>query len=126
MKTLGMLLGSASQTEILRSLAFQPGSVGLRQVARIAGIHPHSAELALAALGQQGLVRRKRSSTRPLYSLDRSHVDFAVLEAVFAASARAFIQARSRTLNQRARSILPFVNEASRMIHRARKTRHVA
>lgn len=119
-------MGTASQTEILRALSYQPGSVGLRQVARIAGIHPHSAELALAALVRDGLVRRRRTAARVLYTLNRKREEAGILESVFMAAANGFIQARGRTLNQRARSILPFVNEASRLIHRARKTRHVA
>ena len=120
-----MLLGSASQTEILRALSHQPASVGLRQVARIAGIHPHSAELALAGLVHEKLVRRMRTSTHALYTLNRNHADVAVLDAVFAAAAQGFIHARSRTLSKRARSILPFIDKATRMIAHARKSRHV-
>ena len=126
MKTLGQLLASAGRTEILRALMCQPGPVGLRQVARIAGVHPHSAEVALAGLVRERLVKRRRTATRALYQLNTSHADFAVLEAVFLAAARAVTSARSRLLDERAKSILPFIRQANRMLARARETRHGA
>ena len=126
MKTLGMLLNSAGKTEILRALLYQPGSVGLRQVARIASVHPHSAELALAALTRDGLVKRKNVRNGARFELEWSHESALVLEAVFTAAAKGFTQARSRTLNDRSKSILPFIKEAGKMIARARENRHVA
>ena len=126
MKTLGLLLGSAGQTEVLRALMHQPGPVGLREVSRIAGVHPHSAELAFAALIRKGLVVRKKTASRVLYVMNRSHEDAVVLEAVFSAANQGFIRARSRLLNERARIILPFIGQASRMLASARESRHVA
>ena len=126
MKTLGMLLNSAGKTEILRALVYQPGPVGLRQVARIAGVHPHSAELALAALSRDGLAKRSKARNRALFELERNHEAAGVLEAVFSASANGFTQARSRTLNDRAKSLFPFIRQACKMITRARESRHVA
>jgi len=125
MKTLGKLLGSAARTEVLRVLTCQPGSVGLRHVARIARIHPRSAELALKTLVSEKLVRCKRTATRTLYEMNRGHPDMPILEAVFEAAARAAISKRSSVLQERARAILPFVEEASRMLGRARRHRHV-
>lgn len=126
MKTLGMLLNSAGKTEILRALMYQPGLVGLRQVARIARVHPHSAELALAALIRDGLVKSRKIRNGALYELERSHEAANVLEAVFTAAAQGFTQARSRTLNDRSKSILPFIRQAGKLIARARESRHVA
>ena len=126
MKTLGGLLTSAGRTEILRALMHQPGPVGLRQLARIAGVHPHSAELALAGLIRDRLVRRRRSVAGPLYDLNRNHADIAVLGAVFLAGAQAVTTARSRLLDKRAKSLLPFFRQATRLLAHARGTRHVA
>ena len=126
MKTLGMLLASAGRTEVLRALMCQPDSVGLRQVARIAGVHPHTAELTLAALVREDLVNRRQTSAHPLYALNRDHPEVEVLEEVFQASARAFIAARSRLLDERAKSLLPFIRRATQILSRARETRHVA
>jgi predicted ArsR family transcriptional regulator len=124
MRTLGTLLNSAAKTEVLRALACQPGEVRLRQLSRIAGVHPHSAELALAALIRDGLVMRRLTSSSTLYKLIRDHEDAAVLDAVFAAAANGFIKARSRSLNERARSLLPFFRQATRMLDLARESRH--
>ena len=124
MKTLGKLLGSAGRTEVLRALICQPGPVGLRPLARIAGVHPHSAELALAALVREGLVLRKRSGNRPVYEADRRHPDIAVLGAVFEAAAVALVRRRRPSLQERARAILPFIREAERMLARARRRGH--
>ena len=126
MKTLGMYFGSPSQTELLRALVCLPRPVGLREVSRIAGIHPHSGELALSVLIRKGLVKRRKTSGRTFYVLDRGHEDAVVLEAVFRAASQGFTRIRSRLLNDRARRILPFIKEASRLIARAREVRHVA
>ena len=126
MKKLGDLLGSPARTEVLRALMCQPAPIGLRHAARIAAIHPHSAELALAGLARDRLVRRERSDHRIRYALNRDHEAMPVLEAVFAAAARALIRARSRSLGARARGILPFIEQAQRMLACARANRHVA
>jgi len=126
MKRLGDLLSSAARTELLRVLVCQPGAVGLRPAARLAGIHPHSAELALAGLIGDKLVKRRTGSAGPAYELNRRHADLPVLEAVFAAAAQAGIAARRPSLQLRARRILPFIRQATRMLAHARETRHVA
>ncbi|MEI6788488.1 MAG: helix-turn-helix domain-containing protein [bacterium] len=126
MKTLGELLNSEGKTEILRVLVHQPGPVGLRQAARLAGIHPHSAEVALSALVRTGLVKHRRSPHRARYELVRNHEDAAVLEAVFLAATNGFIAAQRRTLDERARQLLPFIKEATTLIARARESHHVA
>jgi hypothetical protein len=95
-------------------------------VARIAGVHPHSAELALAGLIRERLVKRERTPSRVLYTLIREHADVPVLEAVFTAAAQVSIKARSRSLNERARAILPLVRQATRMLACARESRRVA
>jgi len=123
---LGALLASPARIEVLRALVCQPGSAGLRQVARIAGVHPHSAELALAGLIRERLVKRERTPSRVLYTLIREHADVPVLEAVFTAAAQVSIKARSRSLNERARAILPLVRQATRMLACARESRRVA
>ena len=125
MKTLGMLLTSTGQTELLRALMSQPGPVSLRQVARIAGIYPHAAELALAPLESRRLVKKRKTSACSLYEVNRDHADALVLDSVFTAATYGFITARSRLLHKRAQSILPFIEEANRMITTARESRHV-
>ena len=126
MKTLGDLLGSAARTEVLRVLNYQPGPVGLRQVAWRAGIRPRSAELALNALVDEKLVSRRRTATRALYEMNQGHPDVAVLEAIFAAAARAVISQRSPSLHKRAQGILPFIAEATRMLDRSKSPGHGA
>jgi DNA-binding IclR family transcriptional regulator len=126
MKRLGRLLNSEGKTEILRVLVYQPGPVGLRQAARLAGVHPHSAEVALSALVRSGLVKYRRSPHRARYELVRDHEDAAVLEAVFLAATNGFIAKQRRILDERARQLLPFIKEAVTMIARARESHHVA
>lgn len=126
MKTLGMLLDSEAKTEVLRALMYQPGPVGLRQVARIAGVHPHSAEVALAALARDGLVKCQRTAGRFSCQWVHEHEDNVVLEAVFTAAARGFVECRNRALEIRAKALLPFITSTTRMINRAREARHVA
>ena len=126
MKTLGKLFSSAARTEILRVLAHQPAPIGLRHLARLAGVHPHSAEVALKSLLDDKLVKRKQAMGRPVYVLDATRPDTALLRAVFDAAEREQIRIRNRALQDRARSILPFINEATRMLDRARAVNHEA
>ena len=126
MKTLGSILGSAARTDILRVLCYQPESVGLRFLARVAEVHPHSAELALDALVRDGVVLYKRTPTRALYGLNFNHDDAFVLKSIFDASQKASIKIRNRSLGKRASIILPFIAEASHMISYAKRGSHVA
>ncbi len=125
MKTLGAILGSAARTDILRVLYYQPDPVGLRYLARIAGVHPHSAELALEKLIHDGLVVYNQIKLRKLYELNSEHLDTAILKSVFDASEHVSIKLRNNNLNKRATCILPFIAEASYMISHARRCKHV-
>ena len=107
-------------------LVYQPAAVGLRHAARAAGVHPHSAELALAGLVREGLVRRRVVGVRPLYAINRTHPDAPVLQAVFDAASRAATAVRSRTLQARGRALLPLIRQASRMVAAARESQHGA
>lgn len=124
MKRLGTVLSSSARTEILRALYYQAVPIGLRPLARIAGILPRSAEVALAALVEEGVVCATRDATGPQYALNQSHADFALLEAVFTAATRAAIASRCRGLGPRAACILPFIRETEGMVARGRG--HVA
>lgn len=126
MKTLGTILGSAARTDILRTLYYQPEPVGLRYLARIAGVHPHSAELALEKLIHEALVLCDRIDLRKLYELNVKHVDTVILTSIFDASEHVSIKLRNNNLNKRAACILPFVAEASCMISHARRYKNVA
>jgi DNA-binding transcriptional regulator YhcF (GntR family) len=107
-------------------LHHQPEAVGIRQLARIAGIHVRSAELAVHDLVSEGLVTRRRRGNRVFCAIQRNHPDAVVLSAVFEAAARASIGANRQSLNRRAKRILPFIRQANRMIHRAKGSRHDA
>ena len=125
MRTLGDILGTAARTEILRALYYQPEPVGLRYLGRIAGVYPHSAELALKALVKEELVHCDRCGTRTLYVLNSNHADIDVLEAVFRASERVIIERNNHGLSERARLVLPFIESASRMIAHAKGAMNV-
>lgn len=125
MKSLGKVLGSGARTDVLRALHYQRRPVGLRHLAMVAGVHPHSAELALAALEREGLVLLKKTSLRSLYALNRRHREAGRLKAVFDAAERASIQVHNSVLHQRARAILPFIEEAAEMRASARRSQRV-
>lgn len=126
MNQLGLLFSSAARTEILRVLAYQPASIGLRQAARLAGVLPHSADLALRALTFENVVKRERVSTGARYRLNEDHPGHPVLRAVFAAATQETIRSRSLLLRQRTRAILTLIRGADRMVRRARRVRRVA
>ena len=118
-------MASPARTETLRVLARLPEPVGVRLLARIAEIHPHSAERALAALVREGVVRRNRVGGCARYALNRRHSAAAMLEAVFAAAEQETIRMRCRSLRSRARGILSCIRQGARMVARARESRHV-
>jgi DNA-binding transcriptional ArsR family regulator len=120
MKALGDYFGSAAKTEILRALYYQPDGVGLRQLTRIAGLRVRSAELALDSLVNARLVRRRRALRRVFYMMDRDDPRAPVLAEVFDAAAIAAIRAESRFLDKRAKLILPFIRQTTRMLNHAR------
>lgn len=126
MTKLGTLLSSSARTEILRALYYQSESIGLRALARIAGILPRSAEVALAALVHEELVLANRDTMGPLYTLNRSHADTHLLAAVFTAATKVAIAKRRRELNAKAARILPFIREAEHMLTSAKAAHHVA
>jgi hypothetical protein len=117
---LGQLFCSTARTEVLRALYYQPEGVGIRRLARIAGVHVRSAELAANELVNDKLVSRRRRGRRVFYTLRRTHPDAVTLAAVFEAAERAHIRADRADLDKRARRILPFIRQANRMIHHAR------
>ena len=121
MKTLGRLLGSSARTDILRALCYQTEAVGLRQAARISGVLPHSADLALQGLVREKLVTCVKSAARNAYRLNHHHPDSSVLLAMFDAAARAKRDAQHPALNRRALTLLPFIEEAGAMLSHARK-----
>ena len=123
MKKLGQLLGSATRTELLRVFMYQPAPVGLRFAAHLAGVHPHSAELALKRLVQEDIVCRQQHFGGPLYELNRKSADCNVLKAVFEAERCSRLKQRAAALQHRAAAILPFIEEANRMLSKATSRR---
>lgn len=117
------MLGSVARSEILRALAYQPEPVGLRYVARLGGVHPHSAERALAGLVREGLVTRTRRCARPVYAIDPENAEVGILKAAFDAAAAAQARVRAGNLAGRARTLLPFIEETVRLMSRARRSR---
>lgn len=72
-RPLDTILAGASHVAVLRVLApTRAGATG-REIARQAGIDPHSALDALAALEQAGLVRRQTAGRAYLFTLNRNH-----------------------------------------------------
>ncbi len=125
MKALGKLLSSAAKTEILRALHHQQEAVGLRQLSRIAAVGVRSAELALDSLVEAKLVQRTRTPTRVLYAMNANHPSASVLSDAFDAATLASIREDCRLLDKRASRILPFIEEARRMLAYARGANHV-
>ncbi len=126
MNGIGDIFSSKARTEILRVLNELKEGAGLRQAARLANVHPHSAELVLAKLLHEGLVKSRHAGNRTVYALNRAHEDVPLLEAVFKAATNTSILAKSKSLQEKGKSILPFINSASRMLTRARRDIHVA
>ena len=120
MRSLGQILGSAARTNILRILWHQSRPVGLRHVARLAGVQPRSADLALQALVREGRVTCRRSPGRNFYRLNRRHPEATILDAVFEAADRARNAAGLGRLNEWAKSILPFIEDSGAMRERTR------
>lgn len=119
MKVLGDIFSSGARTELLRVLCYQPDGMALRALGRTAGLGVRSVELALDSLVRDKLVKRSRAGNRVVFSLDRTDVRFPVLNAVFKAAMIEGIRADSSKLNDRARVVLPFIEEAKNMLNNA-------
>lgn len=126
MKSLGHILGGSARFELLRALYYQHDAVGLRQLARLAGVHPHSAERMLKDLVKEGVVVRNQSHNRTLFRRNRDHADWLILSSVFDAADRAGRRLRSVERNDRAQAVLQFIEEAGAMLKKARRRIHAA
>lgn len=126
MKSLRDILGGSARFDLLHALYFQQGMVGLRQLARLADVHPHSAERMLKDLVKEGVVVRSQKGVRRLFQRNDVHTDWCILSPVFDAADRATRTLRAAELNERARAILPFVKEAGDMLSKARRRVRVA
>lgn len=125
MKRIGDMFSSKARTEILRVLNDMNDGAGLRQTARLAGVHPHSAELVLEKLINERLATCKRKGNRKLYQLNHDHEDVPFLKAVFKALVNASIQNRSKSLQEKGKTIIPFIDDASSMLRHARRSINV-
>ena len=101
-------------------LRFQPRGIGVRELSRIAGVYPRSAELALASLVDDGLVQREPSGRRVLYTLNQAHPDYSVVLSVIDAAAAASTVSRSSQLHSRGRMLLQSVQEVANLMSHAR------
>jgi len=126
MNSLGSIFASAARTELLYALRYQHDDVGLRQLARLAGVHPHSAERVLADLVRERLVTMRKTPARTFYRKNLSHPDWRMIDAVCDGADRARRELLWPALNLRAKSLLPFIEEADAMLSRARRTLRVA
>ncbi len=120
MKRLDQLFSSAARTAVLNVLAFQPGSISLRKTARIARIHLYSAERALAALVDEGVVQRQQHGNTCRHALHPTDPAALMVRAAVKAAADAAISARNHEWQARAKQILPFMHEAEGMLLAAR------
>ena len=121
---LSELFAYPSRTEILETLFYQPGELGLRQIAAVADVHVRSAELALADLQRARLVSRRRRGNRVMFALDRRHLAYPLIRDVFMAAETRRIKDRAESDRNVGREILSFVTAALSMAQRARRSVH--
>lgn len=121
MNTLGDIFSSKARTEVLRVLNEVSTGVGIRQLARLAGVHPHSVERVLKKLIEEDLVMLRHPGTRCCYTLNTEHEDALIISAALEAGNAAAIARKAESLHTRAGSLLPFINEASRMLSKLRR-----
>lgn len=126
MKTWGHILGASSRCDLLRALYYQHSEVGLRQLARLAGVHPHAAERMLVDLVAEGIIIRRKTNARTMFNKNMDHVDWCLLKAVFDAADGVVEERQRARLDKRAQSILPFIEEAGGMLKQARRSVRVA
>ena len=125
MNSVRHILGASARFDVLQALYYQIHPVGLRRLARLANVHPHSAERMLKDLVKEKVVRRKKSGAHTMYTKNTNHEDWATLKAVFDAADQSVRDLREARLNERAKTLLPFIEEARPMLKTARKHRHV-
>jgi hypothetical protein len=126
MKSLGSILKSGARADILRVLFYAHHAVSLRQLARLAEVHPHSAEIVMNDLLREKLVRRRKTSARCFYWKDPGNPDWLVIDGICRGAEQARLAAKRPDLNKRAQFILPFIEEAGAMLFKARRSRRVS
>lgn len=109
--------------EILRVLYFADSPLGVRAIARGASVGLRSAQVALAALVNERCVVVRPAGPYPLYTINRSHEEFPIWKSIFDAITQALIEQRRDTVQQRASSILPFLEDSRQMNNSAKASR---
>lgn len=122
MTELSQLFSSPARIDVLETLFHQPGEVGLRQIARISGLHLRSVQLALKSLQADHLIRRRKSGARVFFKLNREHPTQELLTTIFRAAESHRIKARAETLQSRGKEVMAFVTASLRVMNRARKS----
>lgn len=119
-EALSELFAYPSRTEVLETLFYQPGELGLRQIATVANVYVRSAELALGDLHRAGLVRRRRRGNRLMFALNRRHLAYQLIHDVFRAAEARRLKDRAEKTGKSERDILVFVSAALEMAENAR------
>jgi hypothetical protein len=119
------MLGPPGRIEILRALYYQPDAASLRQLARLADVHPHTAELVLRGLVSERLVVRRTSASRVFYTKDTRHSHWLVIGRVCDGADSALRQLKRPLHDRQARTLLPFIEQTTTMLAKARGSRRV-
>jgi len=125
MKSIGSILKSGARADILHVLFYAHTAVSLRQLARLADVHPHSAEMVMDDLLKDHLVKRRKTSARCFFWKDSDNPDWLIIGGVCRGAEQAHQLSKQPALNKRALLILPFIEEAGSMLFKARKNRRV-
>ncbi|HMP73597.1 MAG TPA: hypothetical protein PKE55_10080 [Kiritimatiellia bacterium] len=120
------MFSSPARTEVLRALHYQNRPVGLRMLAWVAGIHPHSAERVVEALEEEGLVVCGRSGYRMRIAKCADHPAWVAMSEMFEAADRSWCGAGLEARNERAKQVLRFLEEGMELTGRARRAGGVA
>ena len=113
---------SSARTAVIETLSVQQLPVHLRLIGSLTQRPIHSIELALAQLQAEGLVIRKQTKQRALFSINRNHPQFLIIEQVMTAVVNQRIREQSEKTGKRAKEFLPFIKSSSRMIETARRS----
>ena len=111
MVPIGQLFSSPARSEILMTFHKVTLELGLRQVARLSNVHPHSAERVLKDLCREKLVKRRTSGARVFFKRNDRHPDWSIIDAACDGIDRAYAAQRARELQPRALMLLPFMEQ---------------
>jgi DNA-binding transcriptional regulator YhcF (GntR family) len=102
-----------------------PRPVGIRELALLTNLHPHSVEHAIKSLREEKWISdSNRNRNRAGIRIQTSHPMYSRIRDLFEADTLSELGARTKKLDGRARKLCTFMDDGLKLIEKGRRSLH--